>query len=255
MGRRTAYPPHTLCWVTLLTPDPEGAVAFYGGLLGWSPVVGEDGETLFRRDGATVAGLTPISLDDTAAGVAPSWSVFAAVEDADATLRRAATLGATVLLEPSDVAGQGRMGAFSDPHGAMLGVWQAGGFAGAELVNDVGAWVWNDLLTPDPGGSTAFYRELLGWTVAAIPASHGLYRSVSLDGRRVGGITQAPPGAQHASWATFFGVEDLDAALTTVRAAGGHKVIGPITVPGGRFASARDPQGAGFALFEGEFDG
>jgi uncharacterized protein len=39
-----------------------------------------------------------------------------------------------------------------------------------------------------------------------------------------------------------------------VRELGGDVLAGPFDVPGGRISVVRDPQGAAFALFEGETD-
>jgi hypothetical protein len=33
-----------------------------------------------------------------------------------------------------------------DPAGAVVSLWQAGGHAGAGLVNEVGAWNWSELV-------------------------------------------------------------------------------------------------------------
>ncbi len=49
-------------------------------------------------------------------------------------------------------------------------------------------------------------------------------------------------------------MQDLDAALQTDAEAGGAPVAGPMTVPAGRFAVVRDPQGAVFGLFAGRLD-
>src|SRR5688500_8553327 len=32
---RDGFPPGVPCWIDVNQPDPEGAVAFYGGLFGW----------------------------------------------------------------------------------------------------------------------------------------------------------------------------------------------------------------------------
>jgi predicted enzyme related to lactoylglutathione lyase len=39
-----------------------------------------------------------------------------------------------------------------------------------------------------------------------------------------------------------------------IRDLGGRVTVGPVPIPAGRFVVATDPQGAGFALFEGEVD-
>jgi predicted enzyme related to lactoylglutathione lyase len=54
-------------------------------------------------------------------------------------------------------------------------------------------------------------------------------------------------------WLVYFTVADLDDAARTIGGAGAIEVA-PIEIPDGRILVARDPQGARFALFEGEVD-
>jgi uncharacterized protein len=52
----------------------------------------------------------------------------------------------------------------------------------------------------------------------------------------------------------YFGVESTEAAIERVRELGGSALLEPVPVPAGSFAIARDPHGAVFAMFAGEFD-
>ena len=60
------------------------------------------------------------------------------------------------------------------------------------------------------------------------------------------------PGPPH--WRAYFTVESTAATITRLQALGGSVLAGPIPIPGGSIAVVRDPQGAEFALFEGETD-
>ena len=40
---------------------------------------------------------------------------------------------------------------------------QPGGHNGAELVNEIGAWTWNNLMTRDLGQGKDFYGKVFGW--------------------------------------------------------------------------------------------
>lgn len=59
-------------------------------------------------------GSTGVAAEDPA-----QWSVYFAVEDADATLARAVELGATVVHPPAE-SPYGRMAALIDPTGALV---------------------------------------------------------------------------------------------------------------------------------------
>ena len=54
----------------------------------------------------------------------------------------------------------GRMAVFTDPGGAVFGVWQPGSFVGAELVNEPGGIAWNELNTRDLAGAKSSTARL-----------------------------------------------------------------------------------------------
>lgn len=255
MGRRTTYTPGTPCWVDLTTTDAEDAKRFYGAVFGWT--AREEAAldyTFFELDGAAAAGMQALTDEQREQGMPPSWSMYVRTDDADATVARATGLGATVVAAPFDVPGAGRMAALADPQGGVVLLWQPVEFAGAAVVNEVGAWAWDDLQTTDPEGAAPFYEALFGWTTAEVPGSDGIYRSIAHEGRNIGGIMRAQREIAQPYWTVYFGVADVDEALERSTAAGGRTLVEPMAVPSGRFAVALDPQGAVFCLVDGEFD-
>ena len=52
----------------------------------------------------------------------PSWDVYFASDDVDATAEKAVAAGGKVLREPFDIPGVGRMSVLQDPHGAVFEV-------------------------------------------------------------------------------------------------------------------------------------
>jgi predicted enzyme related to lactoylglutathione lyase len=168
MGERTRYEPGTFCWVGLATSDPGGATAFYTSLFGWQaedlPAGAAGTFTLLRQDGSDVAILYRQTTEALAAGAPPHWTSYISVEDADATAARADELGgAAVFREPFDVLDAGRVVAIRDPTGAIVSLWQPRSRIGATLVNDVGAFCWNELATDDVERAASFFAALLGW--------------------------------------------------------------------------------------------
>src|SRR5215212_8633115 len=143
--------------VDLGTTDVEGAKAFYGGLLGWEfedlPAP-EGSYTMCRLRGREVAGIHRHAEEE-----GTGWSSNVSVGDLDRATARARVLG-----EPFDVPGAGRTAVLRDPAGAVVSLWQAGGHAGAGLVNQVGAWNWSELVAPDLDRAKGFYGQLFGWT-------------------------------------------------------------------------------------------
>lgn len=252
MAERTEYAPGTFCWADLATTDTLGAVAFYSGLFGWEPheVPDSDGYTLMRMEGADVCAIHAAPPGTRAL---PAWRSWVSVEDAAATAARAAELGGAVVREVADVTGLGRSAVLADPQGAVVGVWQPGAFAGAALVNEVGAMVLNQLNTHDPEAAGVFYADLFGWEVSMVVAEPAPYWGVTNGGRLNGGVMRLePPAPPH--WLVYFTSEDLDGSDALIVDMGGAVVVPPMDVPGGRVLVAHDPGYAFFALLEGRVD-
>jgi predicted enzyme related to lactoylglutathione lyase len=255
MSERTSYAAGTPSWVDLGSPDLDAAAEFYSGLFGWQVPAAENVEQTggYRRatkDGADVAGLMPLMQE----GQPTVWSSYIAVADADATAAAVKEAGGTVMAEPMDVMDLGRMAVFVDPTGAVFGIWQAGTFPGAGRVNEPGALAWNELGTRDPGAAKAFYGAVFGWGFEDHDMGEmGTYTEWQLDGNAIGGlmdISGRMPDEIPAHWLVYFAVENTDAAVETVKAAGGDVRFGPIDIPAGRFAVVGDPHGAVFAVIQ-----
>jgi uncharacterized protein len=260
MSKVTSYAPGTPCWVDLSTGDIEASAAFYGDLLGWQVPERPDSAEMggYRRaeiQGDDIAGMVPLQQE----GQPQAWGTYIAVEDAEATATKVTAAGGGVMFEPMDVMGLGKMGIFTDPGGAVIGVWQPGTFAGAARVNGAGALVWNELNTRDPQGSKDFYGSVFGWTakenkIQRDVGEHGpgVYVEFQLDGQSIAGMMDIGgvlPDEIPSHWLVYFGVEDTDATVEKVKSAGGEIKFGPVTMEPGRFAVATEPgTGAPFGV-------
>ncbi|HEX8752577.1 MAG TPA: VOC family protein [Solirubrobacterales bacterium] len=250
MSERTSYAPGTPCWVELSqTPDVAASEAFYRELFGWEmPELPNSAELggyrrakLRDRD---VAGVSPRMQE----GAPTVWATYVSVADAAATMAKVGESGGEAIVEPMDVMGLGTMAVFSDPGGAVCGIWQPGTFAGAELVNEPGAVGWNELSTREPEGAKAFYGAVFDWEANDLEMGDGsTYTEWRVEGRPVGGMLDMRgrmPDEVPAHWGVYFGTEDVDATVEKVRAGGGELLFGPMDIEPGRFATVRDPFGA-----------
>jgi predicted enzyme related to lactoylglutathione lyase len=258
MGKRERYEPGTFCWVDLATTDPAGAKAFYGELFGWEAEDMPAGEgttyTMLRLDGDYVCALYEM---DTERGTPPHWLSYVSVDSADATAARARELGGTVYGEALDVLDAGRMAVIQDPTGASFAVWQPRAHIGARRVNDPGCLTLNELHTRDPEAAITFYAGLFGWETEVIEENgEPVYGSINNAGSLNGGLM--PMTEEHGDapsyWLPYFTVRSTEGAVAKIRDLGGKLMAGPLGVPAGRIAVVGDPQGAAFALFEGETD-
>jgi len=255
MGERSEYTPGTFCWSELSTPDQESAKSFYAGLLGWQAddqPMGDDAVYSMQLiDGKHVAAIAPQPEQQREAGVPALWNSYVCVESADTVAERAKQLGANVHAPAFDVFTAGRMAVIQDPQGAFFMLWQSRDHIGAGLVNAPGALVWNELQSPDLDASASFYGDLFGWKLEQAPNMQDRYLMIENAGAMNGGMRDLEPPAP-PNWLTYFGTEDIDAALAKVDELGGSKLAGPIDIGMAKLAVVADPQGAVFALYAGE---
>jgi len=115
-------------WDELVTSDVDAARAFYGDVFGWTASDSEMGEgftyTIFKRSGdEDVAGAMPLG----EIPAPPHWLPYLSTDDVDASAARAGELGATILREPWDIEGLGRLAIVQDPTGAVFGLFKPRG--------------------------------------------------------------------------------------------------------------------------------
>jgi predicted enzyme related to lactoylglutathione lyase len=253
VGRRTSYTPGTFSWVDLATSDVAAAKAFYGGLLGWMAEDAGDGSTYttFRLGDDAVCGLTELPRD----GGPPAWTSYVTVDDADAAVARAEELGGGATGRALDVGDAGRTALLRDPQGALVAVWEPRRRAGAERVNDLGCLCMNELATSDMDAAGSFYERLFGWTTEPVDTGPDGPPMVAVHNQgTLNASISAVQGGAPPHWRPYFTVESAERALARVGELGGTVLVGPVPIPDGGIGIAADPQGAVFALFEGEVD-
>jgi predicted enzyme related to lactoylglutathione lyase len=241
----TNQPLGTPTWLDLGIPDLDRALQFYGALFGWEFEIGpeETGRyTMCFLRGRRVAAIS--AMHDPARVF---WNVYLATDDCDRSAERARAAGGTLLMEPMDVMDQGRMAIVRDPVGAQFGLWEGRAHTGAQVVNEPGALVRNDLVTPDPGPARDFYAAVFDFSLEGNPqmpqADFTFLRRP--DGHEVGGIMGAPGST--SAWSTTFEVAGTDEAVQRALDAGGRS-DGAKDFLYGRLATITDPFGAEFSI-------
>lgn len=117
-----------------------------------------------------------------------------------------------------------------------------------------GGWIWYELMTPDADGSKAFYDRVVGWNIQTTHGENTGYGFiVNADGGMTGGVLHLDPamraGGARPCWLGYIGVDDVDATLEAVEAAGGKVTMPPRDVEmAGRIAMVADPNGAPFYI-------
>ena len=114
----------------------------------------------------------------------------------------------------------------------------------------VPCWVTN--LQHDVPTATAFYAELFGWEMESGPEDVAPYALGRLRGREVAGIGTMPDPDAPPAWVMEVRVDDLEATVAKVRAAGGTVLQQSVDfTPVGRLGVFEDRQGAVFCAWEG----
>ena len=127
------------------------------------------------------------------------------------------------------------MAVFQDSAGGFFSVWQPGQHPGSGVVNEPGAFSWNELNSRDVDGSIAFYESVFGWTheTHTMDGPIGSYTEWKLGGDTIGGMLPMPPmvpAEVPQFWLVYFAVADLDASLATLQELGGSVLMPGMTV-------------------------
>lgn len=110
---------------------------------------------------------------------------------------------------------------------------------------------WIDIGVADFATAESFYRELFGWEIPDGEESSGYYRSATLHGEIVAGMSpmQMSPGPPF--WTTYVNVDSADDILDKVTDAGGQVLMPAMDVMEfGRMGILADPTGAALGLWQ-----
>lgn len=258
MATVTAYRNGVPNWVDVAVPDLDAGVAFYSGLFGWDADVGDEDTgnyTMFRVDGAAVAGMGP---RQEGMESPPLWGTYLSVGDLDGTLAAVGAAGGSVVMPRMDIFTSGSMAVITDPSGALVHLWQPGDHIGSERVNEPNAPIWSELTTRDAPAVMAFYADVLGWAYQPLdPAEPEGYQLISPYGRGIAGILPMVGddwGDLPSHWMVYFAVDDTDVTATHAAELGGAVSVPPFDMPVGRVAVLNDPAGNAFSVIDPAFE-
>jgi len=111
---------------------------------------------------------------------------------------------------------------------------------------------WVDLMVPDPAAAGEFYGRLFGWEIQDLGEEAGGYRIAQKAGRPAAGIGPVPEDQEVPPvWTTYIAVDDVDAIVSKIDAAGGQTLMPAMDVmDAGRMAVVSDAAGAVFGLWQ-----
>ena len=257
MPERDGYTHGIPSWVDLGTTDVEAAKKFYGALFGWTsedqPTDMGMPYTMFSKNGKAVAGGSPLPPDMAEQGAPPMWNSYINVDSVDETISKVEDAGGSVVMPAMDVMTAGRMAFIADPAGAAIGLWQAGDHKGAELVNEHGAFTWNELITDDTASTQKIFSDALGWSAQTNEMPNGSsYTFFSVGERVAAGMMEktAEMGPIPNHWGVYFAVDDCEGCASQIGELGSNIIMAPFDTPAGKVSVAQDPQGAMFSMIQ-----
>jgi hypothetical protein len=128
IGAEITQEPGTLCWTELYTGNVDQAGKFYISTIGWTTKQVDMGPigtyTLFNRPGEEKNAGGMMAFPPSMKGVPPHWLAYFAVNDVDASTKKAAELGGKTLMAPMDIPNIGRFSIVQDPQGAVFALYK-----------------------------------------------------------------------------------------------------------------------------------
>jgi predicted enzyme related to lactoylglutathione lyase len=248
----------TFVWHELMVPTPSAAPPFYTGVTGWGTQKfdGPMDYTMWTVGAAPVGGLMALPPELASNGVPPHWLHYIAVNDVDATAKKAESLGGRINVPPTDIPDVGRFAVIADPQGAVFAIYKSAQDAPPAGKPAPGEFSWHELATTNDNAAFDFYSKLFGWKETSSMDMGGgmMYKMFGTPGREdpLGGIYTIAKemGDMPPNWLGYVFVENVDDATAAVKKAGGTVIRDPMEIPGGRIAIFTDPQGAAFAVHE-----
>jgi len=223
--------PGSLFYLTFPGPDAGRSAAFYTELFGWELHGGDVGYHVANT-------YPPMGL---ASDFSSEPEVWIEVIDIDEAVARVRGLGGTAA-EPVHY-DSGWSALCADPNGARfyITVPTTDYRQPARNSSRHGELFYWTLPAPDAESAKAFYHDLLGWEFGEPGEQGGLHVSNRQPDGGLGG------GREGTSPEFFFRVDDLEAAVTKIRALGGEAEV-VAEGPEGLHAMCTDDQGVPFGI-------
>ena len=233
----------------LAGPDHEGSAKFFADLFEWEilrTIPEMSYTTVDTKAGSGVNG---------GFGSPPNGAeyvtVYAAVDDIQATLDKAESLGAKTLMGITEVPGIVTMAMISDPAGNAFGLIKNEGEAVLPSKGDGKAVDWFEILGPDGPALKSFYGDLLGWSFREAPGDSPYFMADTGAGRGInGGVGQSRDGTAQLN--VYAKVDDVQKTIEVAESNGGATIFPPMqageTLTFGQIA---DPRGLRFGLYSG----
>jgi len=114
-----------------------------------------------------------------------------------------------------------------------------------------GEFIWADLSTYNPTDSKNFYSNVFGWKMNDVES----YYLAQLENFNIAGIYETPSFFKKIKmphfWMSYFQVDSVSDAIESAESNEGKVELNDLRFNNGNMALIRDPQGAGFTVYDG----
>ena len=245
--------PGDFVWQDLVTGNPAGARAFYGGLFGWTFEAGEgvDPGYIVIRQGELPIGGIILARDAVGTSGTAQWLSYVVVPDVDRAVSATTAAGGRVYRGPLNARKDLRVAAVADPQGAAIGFASRGPYVASErgVPADLNRWLWVDYVARDVTPALDFYGKVVGFgNRISDPLPKRTYYLLTTDLPRAG-LFASPWQRETSAWLPYVRVADPAAMAKRAVELGGSVLLAPRDdIRAGSLAIVIDPGGAAVAL-------
>ena len=234
-------------WHDLITPDITQSQKFYSAVFNWQFKAVNDDYVLVSKNGDLIAGMAQLDNSNQAS----HWLALISVDDVDTISEKVNAQGGKVLISKATIEGRGDVAVMSDSQGAVFSVIDTTN--GDPLPNQgkENSWIWQEVWSDDPNKSQAFYQQLGNYQRAEKSVYNTSYSYLKTNDKPAIGFVKKPSPEIGNTWVNYIKVNDVQATLSKVTAAGGEILMVPNKAIRNRtVAVIRDPAGAGLVIQE-----
>lgn len=238
--------PGKFIWFELAANDPAQLKRFYGTVFGWqfqAVTTNEEQYTLIRNNKKDIAGLFKARPRKNVQ-VGALWIAMLSSSNLNDTVSKIQKSGGTLHTPPTALPDRGSYAIAKDPEGALFGLLKSDSGDPADASAATGDFIWLDLFAKDTQQAANFYKQLANYTVTSDDSQGANRRFLSSADKYRAGIVPRPPEANRSGWLPYVRVNDVNATLKKVEAAGGVVMVAPDkSLFDGNLAIFADPSG------------
>ena len=255
MQPQAAEHPGKLVWAELVTPDRAAAERFYGGIFGWTfhnIRSGASDYTVARLGDVPIAGLVQRPVQSNRGGQA-AWLPFLSVSSVQEAGQRVLEHGGKELKPLRAYRLRGKQAIYADPQGAVFAVLNSHSGDPPDVLAAPGEWIWGAVVTRDPDSGAAFYQDVFGYEVFALPSdARGEHLVLASENYARASVNPLPEaGDVQPHWLAFVRVTDVARAAEAAKTFGGRVLVEPHPDRhGGTVALLADPAGAAIGIMD-----